>query len=95
MLYQHSNFERKGYKSRAFFSFFYTPGLISENPFFEGRNNQGLATFLRGSVRVYKQPKEYGGMDGSRTDKKYYQTGKGFVVLTVRTPFSRWTGQLT
>lgn len=95
MLYQYSYFERKGYKYTTFQGCFSPPGLISENSFFEGRNNQGLTIFLRGSVRVYKEPEDYGGMDGTRTEPRYYQTGKGFVGLTVRTPFSRWTGQLT
>lgn len=92
MLNQHSNFERRGYKSRAFFRLFYTPGHISENSVFEGGNNQGLTTFLRGSTRVYKEPKGYGGMDGTRTELRNYQTGKGFVGLTVRTPFFGWAG---
>jgi len=32
---------------------------------------------------------EIGGMDGARTEKKYYQTGKGFIECKVRTPFTR------
>ena len=74
MLNQHSNFERRGYKSRAFFRLFYTPGHISENSVFEGGNNQGLTTFLRGSTRVYKEPKGYGGTAGSGTQNETKET---------------------
>ncbi len=67
VLYQHSYFERKGYKYATFQGCFYLPCHISENSFFEDLNNQGLTTFLRGSTRVYKEPEDYGGTYTSRT----------------------------
>ena len=52
----------------GFFRNFYTLGHISENLLFRPQNNQALTTFLRGSVQVYEEPMEFGGMDGTRTD---------------------------
>jgi hypothetical protein len=51
----------------GFFGVFYLPGHIFKNRIFRPQNNQALTTFLKGSVQVYKEPGNIGGMDGTRT----------------------------
>ena len=54
----------------SFFKVFHPLGHNFRNPVFEGRNNEALTTFLRGSARVLKQPEDNGGTYTSGTHIK-------------------------
>jgi hypothetical protein len=51
----------------GFFKVFHPPGLTFETFSFLGQNNSIPIRILKHSGRVYKEPMNIGGMDGTRT----------------------------